>query len=77
MRINHRYKSKIKRKTKMQVSMEPKTKVKALKAKQILLEAQVAIDTLESLGPDYAIWQNAQITYKTLKQIKNKLRGLG
>lgn len=76
MKINHRYKNKIKKKSKMQISIEPKAKVKALKAQQILLEAQVAIDILESLGPDYAVWQNAQITHKTLKQIKNKIKGL-
>jgi len=48
-------------------------KITAKAASDILLSAKVAIHTLEALGPDYAIWQNAQFSHKTLKQIKNKL----
>lgn len=42
-------------------------------ANKMLLVITNAIHTLEALGPDYAIWQNAQFSHKTLKQIKNKL----
>ena len=43
----------------------------------MLLEAKVAIHTLEELGPDYAIWQNAKASHKALKQIKKQLELIG
>ena len=42
-------------------------------AQDILLNVKVAIHQLEKLEADYEIWQNAKISHKTLKQIKNKL----
>ena len=53
--------------------MKTKEKMTAKTASDLLLTAAVAIHKLEALGPDYAIWQNAQFSHKTLKQIKNKL----
>ena len=46
-------------------------------AKDLLLEAKVAIHTLEELGPDYAIWQNAKISYRTIFKIKKQLELIG
>ena len=46
-------------------------------AQDILLNAKVAIHRLVMLEADYEIWQNAKISYKTLKQIKNKLKLIG
>ena len=46
-------------------------------AKDMLLEAKVAIHTLEELGPDYAIWQNAKISYRTIFKIKKLLELIG
>ena len=46
-------------------------------AQDILLNAKIAIHQLKELGPDYEIWQNAKISYKTLKQIKKKLELIG
>ena len=46
-------------------------------SRDMLLEAKVAIHTLEELGPDYAIWQNAKASYKALKQIKKQLKLIG
>ena len=46
-------------------------------ARDLLLEAKVAIHTLEELGPDYAIWQNAKISYKTIFKIKKQLELIG
>ena len=46
-------------------------------AKDLLLEAKIAIHTLEELGPDYAIWQNAKISYKTIFKIKKQLELIG
>jgi hypothetical protein len=49
------------------------TEMTSKEANNMLLVITNAIHTLEELGPDYAIWQNAQFSHKTLKQIKNKL----
>ena len=46
-------------------------------SKDMLLEAKVAIHTLEELGPDYGIWQNAKASHKALKQIKKQLELIG
>ena len=46
-------------------------------AQDILLNAKIAIHQLKKLGPDYEIWQNANISHKTLKQIKKKLELIG
>ena len=46
-------------------------------SRDMLLEAKVAIHTLEELGPDYAIWQNAKASHKALKQIKKQLELIG
>ena len=52
-------------------------KITAKEASDILLSAKVAIHTLETLGPDYAIWQNAKASHKALKQIKKQLELIG
>lgn len=52
-------------------------KMTAKEASDILLSAKVAIHTLEKLGPDYAIWQNAKASHKALKQIKKQLEYIG
>ena len=46
-------------------------------AQDTLLIAKIAIHQLKELGPDYEIWQNANISHKTLKQIKKKLDLIG
>ena len=46
-------------------------------AKDMLLVIKSAIHTLEELGPDYAIWQNAKISYKTIFKIKKQLELIG
>ena len=46
-------------------------------SRDMLLEAKIAIHTLEKLGPDYAIWQNAKASHKALKQIKKQLELIG
>tara|TARA_B100000212_G_scaffold336393_1_gene309672 strand:+ start:916 stop:1092 length:177 start_codon:yes stop_codon:yes gene_type:complete len=46
-------------------------------SRDMLLEAKIAIHTLEKLGPDYAIWQNAKASHKALKQIKKQLKLIG
>jgi hypothetical protein len=46
-------------------------------AKDMLLVIKNAIHTLEELGPDYAIWQNAKISYKTIFKIKKLLELIG
>ena len=46
-------------------------------AQDILLNAKVAIHQLKELGPDYEIWQNANISHKTLKQIAKKIDLIG
>lgn len=46
-------------------------------SKDMLLEAKVAIHTLEELGPDYGIWQNAKASHKALKKIKKQLELIG
>ena len=51
--------------------------VTSKEAKKMLSAAKVAIHLLETFGPDYEIWQNAKISHKTLKQIKNKLELIG
>ena len=48
-------------------------KMTAKVASDILLSAKVAVHTLEALGPDYAIWQNAKISYRTIFRIKKQL----
>jgi len=52
-------------------------KMTAKEAQDILLSAKVAIHTLEELGPDYAIWQNAKISYRTIFKIKKLLELIG
>ena len=52
-------------------------KLKRKRANEMLLDAKVAIHQLKELGPDYEIWQNANISYKTLKQITKKLDLIG
>jgi len=52
-------------------------KMTAKGASDILLSAKVAIHTLEELGPDYAIWQNAKISYRTIFKIKKQLELIG
>ena len=42
-------------------------------ATDMLLVIKSAIHTLEELGPDYAIWQNAKISYRTIFRIKKQL----
>ena len=46
-------------------------------AEDILENAKVAILRLVLLGADYEIWQNAKISYKTLKQINKELKLIG
>ena len=46
-------------------------------AQDILENAKFAIHRLVMLEADYEIWQNAKISYKTLKQIKKKLDLIG
>jgi hypothetical protein len=46
-------------------------------AQDTLLIAKVAIHQLEKLEADYEIWQNAKLSYQTLKQIKKKLELIG
>lgn len=46
-------------------------------AQDLLLDAKVAINTLVELGPDYAIWQNAQHSFKVLNKIKKELQYVG
>jgi len=42
-------------------------------AHRLLDQAQDAISRLESLGPDYNVWQAAQFSHKVLKQVSNHL----
>ena len=44
--------------------------INSKEANNMLLVIKSAIHTLEELGPDYAIWQNAKISYKTIFKIK-------
>ena len=46
-------------------------------ATDMLLVITNAIHTLETFGPDYAIWQNAKASHKALKQIKKQLELIG
>lgn len=46
-------------------------------AQDILENTKFAIHQLEKLEADYEIWQNANISHKTLKQIKKKLELIG
>ena len=46
-------------------------------ANNMLLVITNAIHTLEELGPDYAIWQNAKISYRTIFKIKKLLELIG
>ena len=52
-------------------------KLNRKQAQDILLNIELAIHQLKELGPDYEIWQNANISYKTLKQIAKKLDLIG
>ena len=52
-------------------------KLNRKQAQDILLNIELAIHQLKELGPDYEIWQNANISHKTLKQIKKKLELIG
>ena len=57
--------------------MKTQQEINRQQARDMLLEAKVAIHTLEELGPDYAIWQNAKISYKTIFKIKKQLELIG
>ena len=46
-------------------------------AHRLLDQAQDAISRLESLGPNYAVWQNAQASHKILKKANKDLRFVG
>ena len=47
------------------------------KAKRLLEEAKEAITRLEELGPNYAVWQNAQASHKILKKVCKDLKFVG
>tara|TARA_R110001592_G_scaffold259714_1_gene523743 strand:- start:7402 stop:7620 length:219 start_codon:yes stop_codon:yes gene_type:complete len=47
------------------------------KAKRLLEEAKEAITRLEELGPNYAVWQNAQSSHKILKKVCKDLKFVG
>ena len=47
------------------------------KAKRLLEEVKDAISQLEELGPNYAVWQNAQASHKILKKANKDLRFVG
>lgn len=47
------------------------------KAKRLLEEAKEAITRLEELGPNYAVWQNAQSSHKILKKVSKDLKFVG
>lgn len=57
--------------------MKTQQEINRQNTKDMLLEAKIAIHTLEELGPDYAIWQNAKASHKALKQIKKQLELIG
>ena len=48
-----------------------------MKTKDKLYELRQTIDDLVELGPDYAHFMNASISYKSLKQIQKLLRKVG
>lgn len=52
-------------------------KMTTKEAQDILENAKFAIHRLVLLEADYEIWQNAKISYKTLKQIKKQLKLIG
>ena len=51
--------------------------INSKEANNMLLVIKSAIHTLEELGPDYAIWQNAKISYRTIFKIKKLLELIG
>ena len=53
--------------------MKTQQKITRKNAQDMLLDAKVAIHTLVEFGADYAIWQNAQNSFKALKKIKKEL----
>ena len=53
--------------------MKTQQEITRKNAQDMLLDAKVAIHTLIELGPNYAIWQNAQNSFKALKKIKKEL----
>ena len=57
--------------------MKTQQQITRANAQDLLLEAKVAINTLVKLGPDYAIWQNAQHSFKVLNKIKKELQYVG
>ena len=59
------------------ITFDSNQKINRKQAQDILLNIELAIHKLKELGPDYEIWQNANISYKTLKQITKKLDLIG
>ena len=57
--------------------MKTQQQITRANAQDLLLEAKVAINTLVELGPDYAIWQNTQHSFKVLNKIKKELQYVG
>lgn len=57
--------------------MKTQQKINSKKANLMVVLIKKAIHTLEELGPDYAIWQNAKASHKALKQIKKLLEYIG
>lgn len=47
------------------------------RAKRLLEEVKDATSQLEELGPNYAVWQNAQASHKILKKANKDLRFVG
>ena len=57
--------------------MKTQQEINRKQATDMLLVIKSAIHTLEELGPDYAIWQNAKISYRTIFKIKKLLELIG
>ncbi len=53
--------------------MKTQQEITRKNAQDMLLDAKVAIHTLIEFGADYAIWQNANASFKALKKIKKEL----
>ena len=59
------------------IIMKTQQEINRKQATDMLLVIKSAIHTLEELGPDYAIWQNAKISYRTIFKIKKLLELIG
>ena len=59
------------------IAFDSNQKIDRKTATDILLNVKVAIHKLKELGPDYAIWQNANASFKALKKIKKELELIG